>query len=466
MKKKYILLLTTISFLGMSGNLQAQAGELKGISLEKAIFLQENKKDYKAASNLLEKVIEKNKANQLEAIYRLAQCYKKLGNEEKYKATLKDLASRDNPENKWVKLAIEESPRGIKFLSGKWEDGDVFAYDLLLPHGKKRRFYTLIYDKLEEKDIWKVTTLRSYINNCRSQIVFNAENYQPIDEYWKFIDREFLSAQNQFDFDKTSKWDKETFHNDMLTTLAMVLPKETTKHELAIKATGVKVELKMYRTGKTKEIDTAVGKFSCDHVVIEIMGVNLDLWLNKEGKNELISLSQPGMNIILAEVSKRDQVQKKKSELNAFPYVYKSESCLSELVANNNKVYRSLIFPDESIYLARLEVNHTKNLLEKLRKDPVALAKYTEGELRNLEDDKKFELPENVENIILAGCKGVLYTTTMGTQGVDHKDHYVCFYGMNDDHAIFLRGLYKEGESDAARKEIKRILIEDLKAKQ
>ena len=464
MKYKNTLLTIAFGFLNVSSTLDAQQPDIKGIALEKAIFLQESKKDYKAASELLKSVIEKYKDHELEAKYRLSQCYLQMDNKADHLTLIKELAQNNNTENRWVKLAIKENPIGIDFKKGKWEDGDVYGYDLELQDGSKIRFYTLVYEELkgENKENWKMTTLRSSFNVSRSEIVFDHSSYQPFSEYWKFLDREPLTIHNQISFDKKRTWDKQTFHNDMITSLAMVLPDGLNKNEFFMEIGEHKSKVLLHNTGKTKVIKTDVGQFDCKQVICKIQGLDIVMWVNSKGKNELIALQQTGLKIELAEVTKLDEWNNRSISMKAFPYDYKSKTGFHALVINNDEVYRSIVYPEDAVYLARLEVNHKKNLLPSLQKDATALAVYLEGQIRKLTDSSEMKLPEDTEHLTLADCKGVLYTTTIKDSYNDIDDHYVCFYGISNKTAIFLRGLYEKGNDKAAIAEVKRILTEDL----
>ena len=131
------------------------------------------------------------------------------------------------------------------------------------------------------------------------------------------------------------------------------------------------------------------------------------------------------------------------------------------MTTNNNYFYRSTIFPSQGISIANLEVNHIRNLPKHLQKDPVAFAAQLEENLRqNKTETTAFLLPKNTEYLTLAGCKGLLYTDKNFTD-INHSN-YVSFYGINNQHAISLRGTFNKGKEQKAREELKRILTEDL----
>ena len=108
MKFNNTLLTIAFGFLNISSTLDAQQPDIKGVAFEKAIFFQESKRDYKAASELFKSVIEKYKDHELEARYRLSQCQKQLGKNLEYQETLILLSKEKNQTNKWVKLARKE----------------------------------------------------------------------------------------------------------------------------------------------------------------------------------------------------------------------------------------------------------------------------------------------------------------------------------------------------------------------
>jgi len=248
----------------------------------------------------------------------------------------------------------------------------------------------------------------------------------------------------------------------MITSLAMVLPDGLNKNEFFMEIGEQKSKVLLHNTGKTKVIKTDVGQFDCKQVICKIQGLDIVMWVNSKGKNELIALQQTGLKIELAEVTKLDEWNNRSISMKAFPYDYKSKTGLHALVINNDEVYRSIVYPEDAVYLARLEVNHKKNLLPSLQKDATTLAIYLEGQIRKLTDASEIKLPEDTEYLTLADCKGVLYTTTIKDSYNDIDDHYVCFYGIGNNTAIFLRGLYEKGNDKAAISEVKRILTEDL----
>ena len=442
-------------------SLNAQTDPARAVELEKAIFLQETKKDFTAAASLYAELVEKSKQTNLEALYRLSQCQKSLGKKEESVKTLRQLVADKNKDNQWVKLAISEQPKGLGLQPPIWEDGDYLGYDLFLPNGKMLRYYTLIYDQDTQGAKWKVTTLRSSFDDSRSEIVFDSESCRPLDYYWVFLNG---GGGYHTKSDPKAKWDHFTFENDLITSLARVLPQDTLKRSFVIDSCGQRTKATLRKTDEMKMIKTKVGEYECQKVICIVQTMEVEMWLNTKGKRELIELSQPGLRIQLAEIGTREKYQKKVSKFSFFNGLYESKTCLHEEIMNNKEVFRAMLFPSNAIFLARLEINHTKNLLKSLRKDPVALANHLETNIRKtLGVDAVFKMPETAEKITLASCKGILYAVTTRKRDGYGDDHYVCFYGTNDKQAIFLRGLYKKGQEKEAIAELKRILSEDLK---
>ena len=78
------------------------------VLLEKGIFLEETKNDYAAANEVYAKALKETKrgAKKREILFRLAVCARELGNTEDQLERLKVLVKTGDPEDEWVKKAV------------------------------------------------------------------------------------------------------------------------------------------------------------------------------------------------------------------------------------------------------------------------------------------------------------------------------------------------------------------------
>ena len=263
------------------------------ITFEQAVFLQETEKNYAAAIATYKKIIESSKKAH-EARYRLAQCYKAMGDERNYLASMKVLAAIKDDTNEWVKLANKEVPKGIVYGPATWEDGDVSLYESNINRGPKNSFI-LIYEKIELPTglAWKQTTLNVALAS-RSECIFDTKTYKPISVVrTQFIRDDDKSLKHDFT-EKT--WDGISFPSVMLYTIPKLLTFDSGKEYQFIMLDDKKYLITLKSSESSKFIfenseQEFLGKKVFANITNGLDSQEFELGYSSGAKKELLSTS-------------------------------------------------------------------------------------------------------------------------------------------------------------------------------
>jgi len=447
--------------------------EKEQVSFENAVFLQETKKDYKNAINVLNQVIKESTASSLEARYRLAQCYKLSKDHKNYMREINALSKEEDVSNQWVKKAIDIAPVGYSLGPAPWEDGDVLRYALDSGDGQNHIFMTMIYKKIEyaSRPAWKLTTLRPYTDKSISEVIFDAETYEPkLNHMYYFYNGKYAGLGK---WQEDILWDGVTFPSEMLTSLFRLFSfgtgEEYGLNLVASDGGTVPLTFEFPKSGqftmknaigelKGEMMNTKIGKMEKLNRSRDMTGFLLfSAGYRTDAKNELIKMSSLNSNIVIKEITTLEKYKDRTFSITAFnKLLTQGNGNLIEQVVNNENTFKAMIYPDSAGFIGELELKYKKNLLKEVRSSARNFAKKSES---NRIKNQEYYLPENTEEHNLGGFDGVLFTADSLKS---NKYGYLCFYGYGDEHALSFRLMFHKGEKENAIKELKRFLNKDL----
>jgi len=452
--------------------------EEEQVSFENAVFLQETKKDYKSAINVLNQVIKESNTSSLEARYRLAQCYKLSKNHKNYMREIITLSKEEGVSSQWVKKAIDEVPVGYGFGPAPWEDGDVLRYTLDSDDGQNNIYMTMIYEKVEyaSRPAWKLTTLKP--DYSLSEIIFDAGTYEPMVDHWYFFYDGLHNGRGRWK--EHGRWDGVTFPYGMMTSLFRLFPFGTgEEYNLNIDTDEEGVTLPLIlkfpkfsqftmksAVGELKGeiMEAKIGKMEKMYDGDDMTGLRLcSAGYRIDGKNELMKLNQlshPNSSIVIKEITTLESYKDRTFPITAFnKLLTQGNGNLVEQVVNNKNTFKAMIYPESAGFMGELELKYKKNLLKEVRSSVRDFAKKIKTDLST---NPEYDLPENIEEPNLGDFDGILFTTDCLES---NENGHLCFYGYGDEQALSYRLLYKKDEKEDAIKELKRFLNEDLISK-
>ena len=117
-----------------------------------------------------------------EARYRMAECYRKLGDDKAAEKQLTILLKNYPKENKWVVRARELASDAIVFGEIPWRDGEFLAYEIQSLGGETvGRIYSGIHaSERDGEKTWVSHMTRSGGNLMQTQVEFLADNFRPL----------------------------------------------------------------------------------------------------------------------------------------------------------------------------------------------------------------------------------------------------------------------------------------------